>query len=254
MDMDGTLYLSESLLPGAKDLVDYFQKQGIPFCLFTNNSSFSRMAYVTKLGKMGIVVDKEQILTSAYATILWLQSEGISSIYLMSVPEVTEEFLQAGFRLDSTKPEAVVLTFDKTLTYEKLCIAHRLLLDTRIRFVSSHPDLVCPMADASIPDAGAMMALLKASTGRDPIVIGKPESGMVKMAESYLGCDASRMAIVGDRLYTDMRMGKNHGLTTVLLFSGETTRDTAGIQEISPDHCFDNALELYQKLCSGGLY
>lgn len=244
--MDGTLYLGDTLLPGARALVWHLSENRLPFCLFTNNSSSSRQSYVEKLRRMGLELQENQILTSAYATMLWLSQKGIRSLFLMAVPEVEEEFRSSGFILDDASPEAVVLAFDKTLTYQKLCRAHQLLQDPSRVYVATHPDLVCPMPAGSIPDTGAMIALLQASTSRLPDVIGKPNRLMVSMAERLLDCTSDRMAIVGDRLYTDMKMGLDHGLTTVLLFSGETVPEDPGLLQMRPDLCFDNAQGLLQ--------
>jgi HAD superfamily hydrolase (TIGR01450 family) len=251
LDMDGTLYLSHCVLPGAKELIDHFNQNSIPYCLFTNNSSLSRKDYVVKLENLGLDCEPSRILTSAWATILWLLKRNIQRVYLMAVPSVCQEFSDAGLILDSVNPEVVVLAFDQSLDYEKLKRAHQFLLDG-VPYIATHPDLVCPTSTGSIPDCGAMIALLKASTGREPEIIGKPSRNMVDMASVLLGALPQSMAIVGDRLYTDMRMGFDHGLITVLLLSGETQAEDLKDVVQKPDYCFGGAKELLEWIYSSG--
>jgi len=243
--MDGTLYLSNSVLPGARELLNHFNKNSIPFCLFTNNSSLSRKDYVKKLSLLGLKADPSRILTSSWATILWLIKRNIKNVYLLAVPSVCEEFLEAGINLVTENPDMVVLAFDQTLDYDKLKRAHKFLLEG-VPYIATHPDMVCPTSEGSIPDCGAMIAFLKASTGREPEVIGKPSRNMVDMASLLLGCTPQSMAIVGDRLYTDMQMGFDHGLLTVLLLSGETRLEDLHQVNQKPDHCFQGAEELLE--------
>ena len=250
MDMDGTVYLGKRLLPGAKRFFRLLDRRGMPYLFFTNNSSADRTLYRDKLRGMGLGVGAEQIITSGEATALYLTTRTpYRRIYLLGTPSLARELRDAGLELADDGVDAVVLGFDKTLTYAKLERACHLLRGGAA-FVATHPDRVCPTEGGPIPDTGSMIALLRAATGRKPVVVGKPERRMVSMALRKLGPGyrARDVAIVGDRLYTDIRMGRRAGLTTICVLSGETQRaDLKGTRD-RPDYVFPSIRELAGKL------
>ena len=241
-DLDGTLYLEDQLLPGAIEILQYLIKKEIPFCMMTNNSSLSRSDYEKKLNALKLPVSSDQILTSAVATLRYLKNLNIKNIYLLGTPSIEDEFEQAGFILDRSAEdtEAVVLTFDKTINFNKMCIAHRLLMDKDVSYFATHPDIVCPMKEGTIPDCGAMIALFESSTGRLPKIIGKPEATMVQMASELLSIPVENLMIVGDRIYTDMQMGFDAGCQTALVLSGESTLESFEKAPRKPDLLVDN--------------
>jgi len=250
MDMDGTVYLGKRLLPGAKGFFRLLDRRGLPYLFFTNNSSADRTLYRDKLAGMGLEVEADQIITSGEATALYLTAQTpYRRVFVLGTPSLEREFRDAGLELVDERPDAVVLGFDKTLTYAKLERACHLLL-AGVPFVATHPDKVCPTEDGPIPDAGSMIALLRAATGRRPVVVGKPERRMVQMALRKLGpdCQARDVAIVGDRLYTDMRMGRRAGLTTICVLSGETKRADLRTTRDKPDYVVESIRELAAKL------
>ena len=153
----------------------------------------------------------------------------------------------AGLELDDREPEAVVLGFDLTLTYDKLRRACR-FIGAGVPFVASHPDLTCPTEAGPVPDCGAMAALLTAATGVEPVVVGKPNRHMAEAALGRLGAAASQTAIVGDRLYTDMEMGFRSGLKTILVLSGETTEEMVAQAERKPDLVLPSVAEITELL------
>ncbi|MBT3783446.1 HAD-IIA family hydrolase [bacterium] len=247
LDMDGTLYLDNSPLKGAIEFLEFLYKQKIPFCLVTNNSSESRDRYVTRLETMGFLIRREQILTSGVATIVYLKRKEISRVYLLGTPALESEFEDGGIQMTSSNPEAVVLSFDKTLSYEKLEIAHHLLLKG-IPYIATHPDLVCPTLEGSIPDCGAFISLFKASTSRDPVVIGKPSHLLVELAADLMKEGERQFMMVGDRLYTDMEMGKRAGILTALVLSGEATLEDVERWGSQPDFVFEGVFEILARL------
>jgi len=246
-DMDGTLYLDNSPLKGAVELISLLKAEEIPFKLVTNNSSESRDRYVERLRVMGFEVGRGQILTSGVATLEYLRREGISSVYLLGTPALEEEFESAGVRLSEKNPQAVVLSFDKTLTYQKLERAH-ILLRTGIPYIATHPDLVCPTVDGTIPDCGAFMALLETSTSRKPVVIGKPSPLLVEMASDQEDSKDQSTMMIGDRLYTDIEMGKNAGILTGLVLSGEAKREDVESSSTKPDFIFEGVFEILDQI------
>ncbi len=250
MDMDGTVYLGRRLLPGAQSFFRLLDRRGIPSLFFTNNSSADRTLYQGKLRELGLDVDAEQIITSGEATALYLTTcTDYRRIYVLGTPSLEGEFRHAGLTLAEQHVDAVVLGFDKTLTYAKLERACH-LIRAGTPWIATHPDLVCPTEQGPIPDCGSMIALIEKATGARPTVIGKPEPLMVDMAMKKLPEELTQdhVAIVGDRLYTDMRMGRRSGLATILVLSGETTQDDLRSARHAPDYVFESIRELAAEL------
>jgi len=250
LDMDGTVYLGTRLLPGAKGFFRLLARRGIPYLFFTNNSSRDRFLYRDKLVGMGLDVAPDQIITSGEATALYLTARtAYRRLYVLGTPSLEEEFRHAGLVLADEDVDAVVLGFDTTLTYAKLERACHLLRGGAA-FIATHPDRVCPTERGPVPDCGSMIALLRKATGVRPVVIGKPNRRMVAMALRKLGPGyrPRDVAIVGDRLYTDMRMGRRAGLTSILVLSGETKREELATTRDVPDYVFSSLRELAEAL------
>ncbi len=225
LDMDGTVYLGNKLLKGARRFLDIAAKQGKKVIFLTNNSSKNRFSYRDKLSAMGIEVDPGDVFTSGEATALYLKRRSPkASLYVLGTPLLIEDFSRAGFRIeDEGRPDYVVLGFDTTLTYDKLWKACNFIRAGSI-FVATHPDYNCPVGDNSyMPDAGSMIKCVEASTGIAPVVVGKPNLYMFESACKKYALEKDKTAIVGDRLYTDIQFGLNAGITSVLVYSGETT-------------------------------
>ena len=246
LDMDGTIYLDDHLLDGALDFVHFLRQKEKQFLFLTNNSSKSAAAYVQKLHALGLdFVTKENVYTSGQATIRYVQQHfADKKIFLMGTPELEEEFVQSGVSI-SDDADVVVLAFDTTLTYKKLWKAC-----DRIRqglpYVATHPDLNCPIEDGFMPDIGSMIAFIQASTNREPdVIIGKPNFPIVQAISEKFGQDLSRIVMVGDRLYTDIAMGKN-GIHTVLVLSGETKIEDLQTSTFQPDLVIGSVRELIE--------
>ncbi len=224
LDMDGTLYVDEGVLPGARELVALLRRHRKPHVFLTNNSSAAAADYLAKLRRLGFAADEGQVLTSGVATADYLRaSTPYRRLFLLGTPALEQEFRAAGFTLTADDPQAVVLGFDKTLTFDKLARAC-LLLARGLPYVATHPDLTCITAAGLIPDTGAFIAAIEAVVGRRPTVIGKPMPRMVQAALARLGGPPpGRTAIVGDQLDTDQTMARDAGLLGVLVLSGETS-------------------------------
>jgi HAD superfamily hydrolase (TIGR01450 family) len=177
---------------------------------------------------MGISTPPEKVMTSGMATVAYLKELNRGRrIFLLGTPSLENEFTSAGFELTDDKPGFVVLGFDKTLTYKKLETACK-LMDSGVPLIATHPDKVCPTETGYIPDAGSMIALIESATGKLPVaVIGKPDRKLVTAALAAMDISSDRAAMVGDRIYTDMRMGRDAGLTTILVLSGESSAEDA---------------------------
>ncbi len=251
LDMDGTIYLGNKLLPGAGELISVLRRLGIEFLFLTNNSSRDKQAYVEKLAALGIGVRRNQVLTSGEATAIYLQ--GIkpgAKVFLLGTPTLAQEFAAHGFQLVSRAgdPDYVVLGFDTTLTYQKLWDASD-LIRAGTEYVATHPDFNCPLEGGKyMPDAGAMIAFIEASTGRRPKVIGKPNREIVEAALTWTRVGREEIAMVGDRLYTDIAMGKEAGLTSILVLSGETRQEDLERSQFRPDYVFASVGQLAEAL------
>jgi 4-nitrophenyl phosphatase len=251
LDMDGTVYLGDRLLPGAKGLVKFFIDQGITYFFLTNNSSRSQGDYVKKLGTLGLDVPAERILTSGEATAVYLKRQypGARS-FLVGTPSLEDEFLHLGIELVDEGPDVIVLGFDTTLTYEKV----RKLCQFAVKgkpYVATHPDINCPTPDGFIPDIGAVIALVEASTGRTPdVIVGKPHQPIIDAVIEKTGLPAEEIVMVGDRLYTDIAMGQ-FGLGTVLVLSGETKREDLKRSPYQPDLVVEQVGDLLEILKTG---
>ena len=250
LDMDGTFYLGNKLLPGSKEFVSFLEGQTQKDFLFlTNNSSKSRENYLQKLAKMGFDFPKDKVMTSGEASILYLQKEFPGeAVYLVGTPSLEQEFRHAGITLTSESPKAAVLGFDTTLTYDKLWRLCDLVREG-IPYIATHPDFNCPIEGGFMPDIGGMIAFVKACTGREPdVIIGKPNRYIAEAASVKTGVPLSEIAMVGDRLYTDIAIGKQAGITSILVLSGETSKEDLEGSEIRPDYIFENLGELAKSL------
>lgn len=241
LDMDGTLYLGGRLFDATPAFLSAIRNSGRKLLFLTNNSSRSTAEYLRKLNDMGLQASDDEIFTSTRATMIYLKNHtGYRRLYLLAVPSVEDEFRSGGFEVTDKSPDAVVLCFDKTLTYDKLCIACELIM-RGVPYIATHPDFVCPTEDLPIPDTGSMIELIKAATGGVvPKIIGKPNSEMIESALEKLGATPADTAVVGDRIYTDMEMGFRAGLTTVLVLSGEAKREHLEDLSRRPDYVVES--------------
>jgi len=249
-DMDGTIYLGSKPIPGAAAFIHFLQEKNFPFLFLTNNPSADAEYYSAKLNKMGIDATPENILTAGAATATYLVEEtDWRKVYVLGTPCFENELRRAGLILNDSNPEAVVISFDKTLTYEKLERACLLLRDG-LSYIATNPDRVCPTEYGYIPDCGAIAALIESATGRTPRFIGKPSPDFAKMALLRLHAQAAHTAMVGDRIYTDMEMARQAGLASILVLSGETGKDDLDKAAYQPDFIFQSVAELQQALAT----
>jgi HAD superfamily hydrolase (TIGR01450 family) len=239
--MDGTIYLGDRILPNAIEFVKTARETGRKVVFFTNNASKNPNNYVDKLNRMGFGATRSDVVTAGDVTIEYLKrNRSGESVYLVGTPALEQSFIEAGITL-SKDANIVVSSFDTTLTYEKLVIACDLIRNGA-DFYCTHPDFNCPTENGFIPDSGAIAAFITASTGKTPTYFGKPYKETVEMIEEVCGVDRKDMVIFGDRLYTDIALGKKHGVCAALVLSGETTEedvDNATVSE-KPDFVFDS--------------
>lgn len=243
LDMDGTVYLGDRLFPQTLPFLQRIQDSGADYLFFTNNASRAKDTYVSRLRDMGIPAEPENILTSAEATIAYLKRHRAGmAVYVVGTPDLVRSFEEAGIRVEEDAP-IVVASFDTTLTYDKLEKACRYIREGA-EFFSTHPDFNCPVEGGFIPDSGAICALITASTGKTPRYFGKPYEETLGIIEEFTGVARADMVVVGDRLYTDIALGANHGVDSVLVLSGETTREDLERSSIRPAYVVNHVGEL----------
>ena len=235
LDLDGTFYLGEKLLPGALELLQFLDERKLDYLFLTNNSSKHAGQYMEKLSRFKVNVGKEHILTSGEATTIYLQKEiPNAKVFVIGTKALEEEFVNCGFRLVENEPDVIVLGFDTTLTYKKLWKICDFVRDG-YTYIATHPDVNCPTETGFMPDIGSFIALIESSTGRKPdVVIGKPFDHMVEAVIERVGHKKDEIAMIGDRLYTDIAMGRT-GIKTILVLSGETKKSDLALSEIKPD-------------------
>ena len=251
LDMDGTIYLSETLFDGTVDFLDYVNKIGGRYLFLTNNSSRGTDAYIAKMTRLGIEAHPEDFLTSADATIRYLKMTYDDALYYVCGTESLKGQLRnAGLRIaDKLCDEisVVLLGYDTELTYEKLeacCI----LLNRGCDYIATHPDMVCPTWYGSAPDCGSVIEMLFTATGRRPVIIGKPQPEMALTAMEKYGYEKSQTCLIGDRLYTDIACGVNAGIDTIFVLSGEGVMGDIEKYHVEPTYVFQNIREVLNEL------
>jgi len=245
LDMDGTFFLGENLIPGSLDFIAALGRLERRYIFVTNNSSRSRAQYAAKISRLGLPVGAEDIFTSGQAACLFLRGEyPDTAVFPVGTPALEEELSLHGIRVEKEKPDLVLLGFDTAVTYEKLW---KLCDHVRagLPYIATHPDFNCPVEGGFMPDTGAVIAFVQASTGRKPDrIIGKPNRWMVDILAEKMGVEPAHMAMVGDRLYTDMKMARDYGLISILVLSGETTRQDYENSTTRVDFVFENVGEI----------
>lgn len=246
LDMDGTFYLGDRLIEGSLEFLDALEKTGRNAYFLTNNSSKSAAVYVDKLTRMGVQLPfREQVITSGHAAAHYcLQQFPQGRGFLLGNDMLAREMTAMGLSLTEDEPDYVLVAFDTTLDYQKMCRVCDYIRAGK-PYIATHPDFNCPTETGFIPDMGAIMAFIEASTGRKAdVILGKPHAGIVREAQERTGYPLHEMAMVGDRLYTDVATGVNHGMTGILVLSGEATMDDVEASAIKPDLIFDRLSDM----------
>ena len=247
LDMDGTIYLGMSLFPFTNDFLAGVKEQGLRYSFLTNNPSASIADYLAKLAKLGIAASEEEMYTTSLATIDYIKTHypEAKRLFLLGTPSMISEFEKAGFESTTDDaedvPDVVVVAFDKSLVYERLCRA-AWWISQKVPYIATNPDLVCPTDQKVVlVDCGSICACLAKATGRTPdITLGKPDPHMLSGILGRYGLAPDEVAMVGDRIYTDIEMAHNAGAFGVLVLSGETTLEVADAAPKQPHLICEN--------------
>ena len=245
LDMDGTFYLGDRLIDGSLDFLAALERTGRTARFLTNNSSKSAAAYAGQLARLGVGERYRDVISSSHAAAHYCLREFPGKKgYLLGNPVLREELLGMGLELTDDGADYVLVAFDTTLDYAKLCKVCDYIRAGK-PYIATHPDFNCPTEDGFIPDTGAIMALIEASTGRKAdVILGKPHEGIVREALERTGYALEEMAIVGDRLYTDVATGVRHGMTGILVLSGETKPEDVERSDVKPDLIFGRLADM----------
>lgn len=245
LDMDGTVYLGNRWIDGAREFLKAVEAAGKQYIFLTNNSSKGPGNYVEKLAEMGLITDLSRVVTSGQATIDYLKRNYPGKrVFLLGNELLTKEFEEEGILLDDKAPEVVVAGFDTSLDYAKLCKVCD-FVRAGLPYIATHPDYNCPTETGFIPDAGAIHAFIHASAFRYPDhVIGKPNRDIMDYLAGRAGTSREQTAMVGDRLYTDVAAGVNNGYMGILVLSGEATMEDVKKSDVIPDLIFSSVKEM----------
>ncbi|MCQ2052748.1 MAG: HAD-IIA family hydrolase [archaeon] len=244
IDMDGTIYKGMYVIPGAKKFIIELKERGIPFVFITNNSSNNRWYYYDKLRKLGFDVNIENILTSGTATLKYIkENRPGKTIYPLGTESYIKEIKGYGIQINDKNPDIVLLSFDKSITYEKINNAYQ-FLTSGAELIATHPDDLCPTENGYDVDIGPFISMFEHLTNVKATIIGKPNRLLLNMASLQMGIKLNEIAVVGDRLYTDMKMAQDNGMPSILVLTGETALDDLKDNEIGPTYILESVADI----------
>ena len=255
LDMDGTIYMGNSIFPFTIPFLEKLDGMGISYSFLTNNPSKSIDDYLKKLSNMGIHATEEEIYNTTIATIDYIHTHypKAKKLFLLGTPSMISQFEKAGFISTSDDPDdlpdIIVAAFDMTLSYSRLCRA-AWWISQGLPYIATNPDRVCPTNERTIlVDCGSICRCLESATGRKPdITLGKPDPNMLVGIRQQKHLQAEEIAMVGDRIYTDIAMAFNANALGCPVLSGETTLEVAKAAPRQPDLIVENIWELGQLL------
>ncbi len=245
LDIDGTFYVSKQLVDGAQKFSNLLKTQGKKLVFLTNNSNKSKQEYIEEFESIGYPISEKEIYTAGIATAEYIKKQfGSKKIYLVGTPSIIQEYKRYNHEIVEDSPEMVVVTFDKTLTYEKLAKAS-VFISRGALFIATNPDLNCPTIDGPIPDTGAIASTISQACNKKPdLVFGKPDPRILEMVINDYGLTPEKTCMVGDRLYTDILIGIHANTLTTLVLTGEAKLTDLDNTPIKPDIIAKNLGEL----------
>jgi arabinose operon protein AraL len=248
LDLDGTIYLGERLIPGADAAVGALRAAGRRVAFLSNKPLQTRAEYAAKLSRLGVPAAPDDVINSSLVLARHLRERDPGApVFVIGEPPMLEEMRAHGFEV---RPDEhvrwVVIAFDRTFDYAKLNTALQ-AVKRGARLIATNPDRTCPVEGGEIPDCAGMIAAVEAVTDRRvETIVGKPSPIILEVALAALGMPAADAAIVGDRIETDIVMGRRLGLGTVLVLSGVTRADDPRIAAVAPDHVVGSVRDLVE--------
>jgi HAD superfamily hydrolase (TIGR01450 family) len=248
-DLDGTVYLGERLIPGAAEAIGALRAAGRRVAFLSNKPLQTRADYAAKLTGLGVPAEPEEVINSSLVLARYLRElDPGAPVYVIGEPPMIAELREHGFEVrEDERVRWVVIAFDRTFTYAKLNTALQ-AVKRGARLIATNPDRTCPVEGGEIPDCAGMIAAVEAVTGRRvETVVGKPSPIILEVALAALGVAAADAVMVGDRIETDITMGKRLGLHTILVLSGVTRPDDPRIAALAPDHVLRSIEEIIER-------
>lgn len=246
LDMDGTIYFENSLIPGAYEFINKLKEENIPYVFISNNSSVSKSTYLEKLANLGIPCSEDNLFSSAMAMGLYLKENYLDKkVFVVGTKLFKDELLNYGINLvDDDSADILVVGYDRELTYEKLEVACR-LLDGDVIFLATNPDFVYPLKNKRyLPDCGSICNMLTVATGKSPNYIGKPNPFIIDYLKKKFGVRNEDVVVVGDRLYTDIQLAINANVNSILVLTGEATKEMLEESKVKPNYVVDSIKDL----------
>jgi len=246
-DLDGTIYIGDRLIPGADDAIAALRGDGRRVAFLSNKPLETREDYARKLTKLGIAAAPDDVVNSSAVLARHLAAlDPGAPVFVIGEPPLIAELAAHGFEVrHDHHVRWVVIAFDRTFDYAKLDTALQAVRRSNARLIATNPDRTCPVEGGEIPDCAGMIAAVEAVTDRKvEVIVGKPSPIILEVALATLGVTAGEAVMVGDRIETDMVMGKRCGLATVLVLSGVTAADDPRIAEVAPDLVLPSVREL----------
>ena len=256
-DLDGTVYLSDKLIPGAERVIRLLRVRGRKIVYLSNKPIQTREDYAAKLTRLGIPTQPDEVINSTLVMINYLKKNASSArLFVVGETPFIEELKRAGFIITEEPKEIdyVVVAFDRTFDYQKLNIAYQ-AIKLGAHFVATNPDRTCPVEGGEIPDCAGMIAAIEAVTQKKvEVIVGKPSPLMIQAAMDVMGLRPEECILIGDRLETDIRMGKEAGIATGIVLTGVTNEQT--LREIKhtsmrPDFVFQSIADVENLLIGG---
>ena len=256
LDMDGTVNLGYDPIDGAKEFLETLKEQGKNYIFLTNNSSKSASDYVEKMRSLGFPCESENVFTSGMAAGMFLEeNKKGSKVYVCGTKSLKNELKNYDVDMSETGEDAdtVLLGYDTELDYKKIRTVCD-LLDGGADYYATNIDMVCPIEGGRyLPDCGSFADMFEQAVKRRPRFLGKPDRTMIDIIAKAQGVPYENIAMVGDRIYTDVKTGINAGVTSVLVLSGETTMEDYKKSDVKPDYILDSVKDIYDAI-KGGNY
>ena len=244
IDMDGVIVRGRDLIPGADGFLDRLHQRGIKYLILTNNPLYTPRDLQHRLQRMGLSVNADCIYSSAMATAQFLKTQmPDGTAFVIGESGLTAALHEAGYVLTDHDPDYVVVGETTALNFERLTQAVR-LVSQGARFIATNPDPSGPGEGGLVPACGAITAFIETATGIHPYFVGKPNPLMMRSALRYLGEHSENTIMVGDRMDTDIRVGTEAGLETVLVLTGVTTREMVDRFPYRPTRIVDSVADL----------
>ena len=246
-DLDGTVYLSDALIPGADQVIRLLREGGRKVVFLSNKPIQTREDYASKLTRLGIPTQPDEVINSTFVMANYLKKVAPGAkLFVVGETPFVEELKRGGFTITEEPKEIqyVVVAFDRTFDYHKLNVAFQ-AIKRGAHFVATNPDRTCPVEGGEIPDCAGMIAAIEAvTTKKVELIVGKPSPMIIETALEVMGLKPDDCVLIGDRLETDIKMGKESGIATGIVLTGVTDEKTLKESSIHPDFIFQSIADL----------